>query len=175
MGQIQLTKLSADDNQVNGLPARTPLAGAIFEVYSYKSGNLVDRFVSGNDGKAISNPIPLGRYIVKEVKAPDNYRLSDKQLDIEIEFATQIIKQEFLNYSANTGVYIKKTGNTQAMSGNTIPYDIKAVQNTSTVPLTDFYWRDVVPTNAAAEPSATSVSMLGALCQRLLKPLIKNF
>ena len=35
------------------------------------------------------------------------------------------------------------------MSGNTIPYDIKAVQNTSTVPLTDFYWRDVVPTNAA--------------------------
>ena len=47
MGQIQLTKLSADDNQVNGLPARTLLAGAVFEVYSYKSGNLVDRFVSG--------------------------------------------------------------------------------------------------------------------------------
>ena len=148
MGQIQLTKLSADDNQVNGLPAGTPLAGAIFEVYSYKSGNMVDRFVSGNDGKAVSNPLPIRRYIVKEVKVPDNYRLSNKQLDIEIEFATQIIKQEFLNYSANTGVSIKKTGNIQATPNSTICYDIKAVQNTSSVPLTDFFWRDVIPTNA---------------------------
>jgi len=34
------------------------------------------------------------------------------------------------------------------MPGNTISYTIKAVQNTSTVPLTDFYWRDVLPTDA---------------------------
>lgn len=148
MGQIQLLKVSADDNEVNGLPAGTPLEGAIFEIYSYKSGNLVDRFTSGSDGKAISNPLPIGRYIVKEVKAPQNYRISDKQLDIEIEFATQIIKQEFVNYSVNTGVHIKKTGNVEAMPGNTIRYDIKAVQNTSTVPLTDFFWRDIIPTDA---------------------------
>ncbi|MCI8806371.1 MAG: hypothetical protein HFE59_10965 [Clostridiales bacterium] len=44
----------------------------MFEVYSYKSGNLVDHFVSVNNGKAVSNPIPLGKYIIKEVKAPDN-------------------------------------------------------------------------------------------------------
>lgn len=148
MGQIQLLKVSADDNEVNGLPAGTPLEGAIFEIYSYKSGNLVDRFTSGSDGKAISNPLPIGRYIVKEVKAPQNYRISDKQLDIEIEFATQIIKQEFVNYSVNTGVNIKKTGNVEAMPGNTIRYDIKAVQNTSTVSLTDFFWRDIIPTDA---------------------------
>jgi hypothetical protein len=34
------------------------------------------------------------------------------------------------------------------MSGDTISYTIKEVGNTSTVPLTDFYWRDVLPTDA---------------------------
>ena len=33
----------------------------------------------------------------------------------------------------------------------------------------------VLYTNAAPEPSATSVSMLGALCKSPLNPLIKNF
>ena len=148
MGQIQLFKKSGDDNQVNGLPAGSPLAGAIFEVYNYKSGELVDRFTSSADGRAVSNPLPLGRYLVKEVQSPQWYKLSTQTLDIELEFATQIIKQEFLNYSANTGVYIKKTGPAECMPGNTIRYDIKSVQNTSTVPLTDFYWRDTLPVNA---------------------------
>jgi uncharacterized surface anchored protein len=148
MGQIQLLKKSGDDNEINGLNAGSPLEGAVFEVYNYKSGNLVDRFASGSNGWAVSNALPLGRYIVKEVQAPQWYRISDRELDIEIEFATQIIKQEYLNYSANTGVTIRKTGNLEAMANDEIRYDIKEVRNTGTVPLTDFYWRDVLPTDA---------------------------
>jgi uncharacterized repeat protein (TIGR01451 family) len=148
MGQIQLMKLSGDENEQNGLPAGTPLAGSVFEVYQYKSGNLADRVVSGTDGRAISKPLPLGRYIIKEVQAPQWYRLSTETLDIELEFATQIIKREFLNYSANTGVKIRKTGVYETMPGDTISYTIKEVANTSSVPLTDFYWRDVLPTAA---------------------------
>ena len=34
------------------------------------------------------------------------------------------------------------------MPGDTISYDIKEVANTSSVPLTDFYWRDILPTDA---------------------------
>jgi uncharacterized repeat protein (TIGR01451 family) len=148
MGQIQITKRSGDDNEVNGLPAGSSLAGAVFEVYNQRTGNLVDRFVSGSDGRAVSSPLPLGRYIVKEVQAPRYYKISDKELDITIEFATQIIRHEYLNYSANTGVTIRKTGNAEAMPGDTIRYDIREVRNTSTVPLTDFYWRDVLPVDA---------------------------
>jgi uncharacterized repeat protein (TIGR01451 family) len=148
MGQLQITKVSGDDNEVNGLPKGSPLSGAIFEVYNYKSGNLVDRFVSGIDGRAVSKPLPLGRYTVKEVQAPQWYRLSTDTLDIEIEFATQLIKREFQNFSVNTGVTIKKTGNYEAMLGDTIRYDIKEVRNDSTVPLTDFFWRDKIPTDA---------------------------
>jgi uncharacterized repeat protein (TIGR01451 family) len=148
MAQIQITKKSGDSNEVNGLEAGSPLSGAVFEVYNYKSGNLVDRFVSGTDGRAISKPLPLGRYTVKEVQAPMWYKISAETLDIELEFATQIIKRDFLNYSANTGVTIRKTGNKQAMPGDLIRYDIKEVRNTSTVSLTDFYWRDILPTDA---------------------------
>ena len=148
MGQIQILKKSGDDNQINGFPAGTPLANAVFEAYDYKTGNLVDRFVSGSDGRAVSKPLPLGRYVIKEVQAPQYYKLSDRTLDVDIEFATQILKMEFLNYSANTGVYIKKTGPVECMPGDTISYTIKSLQNTSTVPLTDFFWRDILPTDA---------------------------
>jgi hypothetical protein len=147
-GQIQITKLSGDDNEINGLPKGSPLAGAVFEVYAYKSGNLLDRFASGTDGRAVSKPLPLGRYAVKEVQAPQWYRISDEPMDIEIEFAAQIVKREFLNYSANTGVKIRKVGNYEAMPGDTIKYDFKELQNTSAVPLADFYWRDALPTEA---------------------------
>jgi uncharacterized surface anchored protein len=147
-GQIQITKLSGDDNEQNGLPKGSPLPGAVFEVYAYKSGNLVDRFTSGADGRAVSKPLPLGRYAVKEVQAPQWYRPSAEPLDIEIEFATQIIRREFSNYSANTGVKIKKVGNYEAMPGDTIKYDFKEIANTSAVPLTDFFWRDIIPTDA---------------------------
>jgi uncharacterized repeat protein (TIGR01451 family) len=148
MAQIQITKLAGDDNEVNGLPAGTPLEGAVFEAYDYKTGNLIDRFVSGSDGRAVSKALPLGRYLVKEVQAPQWYKVSDRQLDVDLEFATQIVKLEYLNYSANTGVYIKKTGNAEAMSGDVIPYTIQSVQNTGTVPLSDFYWRDTLPVDA---------------------------
>jgi hypothetical protein len=69
-------------------------------------------------------------------------------MDIEVEFATQIIKREFQNFSANTGVTIKKTGVYETMPGNEIRYDFKELRNDSTVPLTDFFWRDVLPTDA---------------------------
>ncbi|MDR0859182.1 MAG: hypothetical protein LBN97_09140, partial [Oscillospiraceae bacterium] len=148
LGQIQLTKKSGDDNEVNGLSAGSPLSGAIFEVYDYKTGNLADRFVSGADGRAISKPLPLGRYLVKEVQSPQWYKLSTEVSDIEIEFAGQIIKRDFLNYSANTGVTIEKIGNIEAMSGDEIKYTFRTIRNDSTVPLTDFYWRDTLPVDA---------------------------
>jgi uncharacterized surface anchored protein len=148
MGQIQITKRSGDDSEVTGLPKGSALTGAVFEVYQYMTGNLVDRFISGSDGRAVSKPLPLGRYVVKEVEAPQWYKLSDQTLDIEVEFPTQILRYEFLNYSANTGVHIRKTGGYECMPGDTIFFTVKELRNDSTVPLTDFFWRDILPTDA---------------------------
>jgi uncharacterized surface anchored protein len=148
LAQLQITKVSGDDNEINALPAGTPLEGAIFEIYEHKSENLIDRIISGTDGRAVSKALPLGRYTVKEVQAPKWYKINEQPLDVELEFATQIVKLTYVNYSANTGVSIKKTGNVEAMPGNEIRYDVTNIKNTSTVPLTDFYWRDVLAVDA---------------------------
>ena len=70
-GQIQITKKSKDDNPINGLPAGTLLQGATFEIYD-KAGNVVDTVVSNERGVAVSKLLPLGRYTIKETKAPAN-------------------------------------------------------------------------------------------------------
>ena len=45
MGQIQITKRSADDNPYNAVPAGSPLPGATFEIYN-RAGNLVNTVVT---------------------------------------------------------------------------------------------------------------------------------
>ena len=148
LGQVQVTKKSASDNEINGLPAGTKLEGAVFEIYDYKTGNVVDQFKTGSNGVGVSKPIPLGRYILKEVVAPKYFKLSDKEVDFDIEFSTQIVKFEFTNEPANTGVSIRKTGPQEVVANMQIRYDFKEVRNLSTVALTDFYYRDILPTDA---------------------------
>ena len=147
-GQLQILKLSGDANYHNGLPAGTPLEGAIFEIFEARTGNLVDRIVSNDRGMAVSRPLPLGRYIAVEVAAPMFYMVNPQEIHFEIEFEGQIVRTTFPNFSANMGVTIRKTGPQEAMQGHSIRYDIPIIRNDSTVPLADFFWRDILPVNA---------------------------
>ncbi|MCL1934812.1 MAG: SpaA isopeptide-forming pilin-related protein, partial [Defluviitaleaceae bacterium] len=147
-GQLQIQKVSGDDNRMNGLPAGTPLEGAIFEIFEFRSGNLVDRIVSDHNGMAVSRPLPLGRYFAREVQAPQFYMINPQEIHFDIEFATQIFRVQFPNFSANTGVSINKTGPAEVMQGQEIQYNINRVRNESSIPLTDFFWRDLIPTEA---------------------------
>jgi len=147
-GQLQIRKVSGDDNQHNGLPAGTPLAGAVFEIFEARTGNLVDRIVSNDRGMANSRPLPLGRYIAREVAAPAFYMINSQEIHFEIEHESQIVRVNFPNFSANMGVHIRKVGPQEAMQGHNIFYEITAVRNESSTPLADFFWRDVLPTNA---------------------------
>ena len=148
-GQIQILKTSADFNEINGLPAGTPLEGAIFEIRDQRTGNLVDRIRSDHRGMAVSRPLPLGRYLVEEVQAPPFYTRNTRVSDVTIEFATQIVRMEFANQSANVGVSVTKTGPRMVMPNqNLVVYNITRLRNDSAVPLTDFYFRDIIPTDA---------------------------
>jgi len=147
-GQLQIQKVSGDDNQMNGLPAGTPLEGAIFEIFEFRSGNLVDRIISDHNGMAVSRPLPLGRYFAREVQAPSFYMINPQEIHFDIEFATQIVRVQFPNFSANTGVSINKTGPAEVIQGQEIQYNINRVRNESSIPLTDFFWRDLIPTEA---------------------------
>ena len=143
-GQIQITKTSADYNPTNGWPAGTPLEGAVFEIYD-KAGNVVDTIRSDSRGRAVSKLLPLGRYTLREVTAPDFYAVNPTVMNAYLEHEGQIITFEVEDDSVATGVNIKKTGPAQVISGQPIQYVISRLGNTSTVPLSSFYWRDALP------------------------------
>jgi len=147
-GQLQILKVSGDANQHNGLPAGTPLAGAIFEIMDARTGNLVDRIISTERGMAVSRPLPLGRYIAREVAAPAFYMINPQEIHFDLEHENQIVRVTFPNFSANMGVSIRKTGPQEVMQGHNIFYEIPVVRNDSSTPLADFFWRDTLPVNA---------------------------
>jgi len=142
--QIQIVKKSADYNSTNGLPAGTLLEGAVFEIYD-KAGNLVDTIKSDSRGLASSKPLPLGRYTIRETKAPANYGVSDTELTAYLEHEGQIVRFEVTNKSLTTGVSITKTGPKEAMAGQPVNYVLTGIANNSNVRLDNFYWRDTLP------------------------------
>ena len=146
-GQIQVIKKSKDYNSINGLPAGTLLQGATFEIYD-KAQNVVDTVVSNERGLAISKLLPLGRYTIKETKAPNYYGVSGETFEAEIEFASQIVRLEVLDESVYTNVVIGKSGPKQVTPGMPIKWTISRVANNSTIRLNSFYWRDNLPYQA---------------------------
>lgn len=147
-GQIQITKTSEDYNSMNGWPAGTPIPNTEFEIYHYRTGNLVDTVRTDKNGVAVSKPLPLGRYKVVESKAAEFYGLDKTPIEVEIEYAGQIVKAAMTNKALYTNVSIKKTGYTEVMPGQQIRYDFSGIANNSTTALTSFYWRDTLPTQA---------------------------
>ena len=147
MGQIQITKKSSDDNPYNGFPAGTLLQGATFEVYD-RANNLLDTMVSDKNGIATSKPLPIGRYVIRETKAPNFYAANANTIDAEIEFVGQIVRLEVLNSSLYTNVSVKKRGYAQVAPNQSIRYEFNDIKNNSTTQLTSFYWRDTLPAEA---------------------------
>ncbi len=154
-GQIQIVKKSAEYNSVNGLPAGTLLEGATFEIYNERTGNKVDTIVSGPNGLASSKQLPLGRYTIRETKAPANYGASTETYTAVLEYSGQIVRMEISNKSLSTGVSIEKTGPKEAMSGQPVRYVFSRIGNTSNVMLQSFYWRDTLPASVRLDKVVT--------------------
>lgn len=147
LGQIQVIKTSEGYSSVNGLPAGTPLSGAIFAVYD-KQNNVVDKFQTNENGIGSSKKLPLGIYTVKEIQAPANYGLNPTVFTADIEFAGQVVKLNVTDPVITAGVSIKKTGYAQTMNNNVMRWTVSGVRNDSTTSLQSFYWRDTLPTDA---------------------------
>lgn len=153
-GQIQITKRSADYNHTNGLPAGTLLEGAVFEITD-KAGNVVDTIRSNSRGLAVSKQLPLSRYFIREVKAPEHYGISEKELTVYLEYEGQIARLEVEDKSLTTGVSITKTGPKEIMANQPVRYAFSNIANTSNVSLSNFYWRDTLPAQVRLEKVVT--------------------
>ena len=147
-GQIQVTKVSADYNAMNGWPAGTPIPNTVFEIYNARTNRLVDTIKTDKNGLAVSKPLPLARYKIVESKAAEFYGLDKTPIEVEIEYAGQIVKASVTNNSLSTNVSIKKTGYVEVMPGQLVRYNFTGIANNSTTALESFYWRDTLPVKA---------------------------
>ena len=147
-GQIQIVKTSADYNSMNGWPAGTPIPNTVFEIYNARTNRLVDTIKTDKNGLAVSKPLPLARYKIAESKAGEFYGLDKTPIEVEIEYAGQIVKASMTNKSLSTNVSIKKTGYVEVMPGQLVRYNFTGIANNSTTALESFYWRDTLPVKA---------------------------
>ncbi|MFJ1123193.1 SpaA isopeptide-forming pilin-related protein [Bacillus thuringiensis] len=113
-GQFEIEKV--DDKDIN-----LKLQGAIFQVLD-KEGKEVARLTTDEKGKVISSQLVLGKYTIKEIKAPNGYMLLRDPIEIEIEIEiTEAVKtQKITVKNAKNNWVIPNTGG----SGTTIFYVI---------------------------------------------------
>lgn len=154
-GQIQITKYAEASSPITGQNSGTPLKGATYELVRERSGKVVDYITTDARGVAASKPLPLGRYLIREVSAPAYYRLSAETFDVTLRYAGQIIKLAAYNKPVELGLSITKRGNAQVMAGQSMRYDL-TVANTSNVPLESFFWHDKVPYDTARVTTLTT-------------------
>lgn len=156
LGQIQVVKKSSQDNPVTNQLKGSLLQGAVFEVENAETGRIVDTITTDSRGIAASNPLPLGRYFVREIKAPRFYQLNTQKVEVKLKVEGDAVRIEMYNDAASIKTSIKKTGNYTVDAGNNMRYDITNVANQSNVPLNNFFWHDRIPTDAVRVGTITT-------------------
>lgn len=144
-GQIQILKTSADANSITGQPAGSRLEGAVFEIARADTDRVVGYMVSDYRGVAASEPLPLGKYVVREVTPPAFYQLNSREFTVELKVQNDVVRVEVQNASAQISTSVKKSGNTIVVPGQQMRYDFSDICNLSNVPLENFYWHDELP------------------------------
>lgn len=109
-GKIEITKISADDNEKTGEKKGTPLKGAVFEIYT-EDDKLIDTVVTDRSGKAKSKLLQYGKYYVKEKSTgSDYYLLNTEKYYVEINKNGQTIPITIENASIKVKKELPKTG-----------------------------------------------------------------
>ena len=143
-GKIEITKISADDNELTGEKKGTKLDGAVFEIYNEKD-ELTDT-ITIKDGIGTSKLLEYGNYYIKEVNSgSDNYLLNTEKFNIEIREHMKTIPITIENTSVDIGLDIDKNGVIQAQPNDEIKYSFNSLKNTSNVALDNFTWTDNLP------------------------------
>lgn len=147
VGNIQIVKVSDSKNPLTGDKKGDGLKGAEFEIFDEKL-NLVDKIVTDSNGIATSDDLPLGKYVIKEVKAPKYYLTDGEPFYAEIKVHGDLIRFKIENTPEIIEVDITKRGIVETMAGEVFRYTFSDIANLSNCELEDFYWRDQLPTDA---------------------------
>ncbi len=99
-GQFEIVKVDANDKA-------KVLSGAEFTVY--KDGKKVAELKTDESGEVMSPKLPFGEYTVKETKAPEGYKLSNKEWKVTIQNEKEVVKVEAENERILGSLQIIKT------------------------------------------------------------------
>ena len=146
-GYIQVTKISAEDNELSELPKGSPLANVVFEIYNSED-KLVDTITTDENGKAVTRELLKGCYKIKEKASVKYYLLNTNTYNAEIVNDQEIVNVDITNDNVEIDVEIQKNGFIETQSKDNIYYNFKNIKNKSNVPLDNFTWRDTLPTQA---------------------------
>ena len=166
-GQIQITKYADGVNTITGQTSGVTLKGATYEITWERSGKVVDYITTDARGVAASKPLPLGRYLIREVSAPAYYQVSAETFDVTLEYAGQIIKLAAYNKPAELGVTLTKTGIKEVLAGSKMSYRF-TIANTSNVDLQNFYFHDKIPYDVTTASALTTGTYNERLTYRIL-------
>lgn len=109
-GKIEITKISADDNQLTGEKKGTLLEGAGFEIYT-ENDVLIDTITTGKDGKGTSKLLECGNYYIKEKNSGSNYYLlNTDKYEVEIKENEETVPITIENTSVKVPKKLPKTG-----------------------------------------------------------------
>lgn len=99
-GQIEVYKLDAEDKEIK-------LEGVEFQVIN-SNGEVVETIVTNKDGYAVTSRIPIGEYMLKEIKT-DNMHILNKDI-IKVDVTTDITsKLEITNERIKGQIKVIKT------------------------------------------------------------------
>ena len=146
-GYIQVTKTSAENNELSELPKGSPLANVVFEIYNSED-KLVDTITTDENGKAVTKELLKGYYKIKERASVKYYLLNTNTYNAEIVKDQEIVNVDITNDNVEIDVEIQKNGFIETQSKDNIYYNFKNIKNNSNVPLDNFTWRDTLPTQA---------------------------
>ena len=117
----------------------TPLGGATFSIKNNKDNSVVGEFTTNSNGK-ITVDLEVGTYTLKEIHAPDTYKLNETEKTIEVNRDTTTIELGFVNEKIKGTVTVH-----YYVQGTTTP--IKLVNGN--------YAEDVIKTGVVGETYST--------------------
>lgn len=97
-GQIQITKISKDDNKITGEKAGSPISNVIFEIKN-EEGKVVEILTTNEKGVALSRKLEKGKYTIKEIVANENYQLDETEYTVKINEHEEIVNLKITNKS----------------------------------------------------------------------------
>ena len=82
-GQIEIIKISEEDNLINGDKKGAPIENVEFEIRK-EEGEFIEKITTNKEGIALSSKLEKGIYIIKETKSHQDYKITNEEFKIQI-------------------------------------------------------------------------------------------